>query len=895
MPTLNPINAAAPLGSPVTVQVPQSGPVSSASPPYWRTSLYRDGATPITVEEFVRPSVPDAATPFYDDVPINGPNPPRPSEAPRLNPVNQGSRPPTPRTGSTPVNRGAGGVSGGRTPNPGMQVNPRIPGGAAGAASVGAGLIFGGGGAFERVGGAVGGYVGFNQGAAAGAAAGATAGTVSLPGVGTVGLGTAGGIAGGIAGGAAGFGLGSRAGRAIDNAIPDLPMPWPFNGGQEEYPNQTDPAALGQGPQTDVGSPPPFTGGQSPGVSYRVTVVYSDEVKNFEGVWSPRAFSQTVTVTGPVQGVGNVGGVLGVLAPNPVPTFLVGWPYACSSRTDYRNCEGKITAIVRADGQPDTGGNPAGGTAPTYAPNPARGNRQPTTPGLDPNLLPAPSTPDYPNWSPDSGNRWPETPATSPPDTQPFPPAAPNNPAAAPVGFTPTAPTTAPNTPTNPNAPPGPPDLDPNAPPRPAPDLATDPDTPAPAGNLAPVNQPDVNEHGEPFNGWIINGQKQYGNAPMTWGGNPITNSAASVTRPEQEQVTLHTPFNVPPVLPVPIPVGQRPPVNTPSAPRLTSNPADNPNVQYVEQPVIQTPPEGPKGTCFYEFQRVADIQAKATATQQQASNPTTGFTGLYGIGIESRVKLGETFTLLQTVNNFMQTAWRATRMDKVLNLLTFIGVMHNVGMLSRDVGSTFLQLVSQALQAVGIRDEEDNPINVEDVVGDSIEMLLRRVFGNAIYEGVGEAWNKANRIISSASAIIWTVRSIADSSLDLMEWIGENTGRIGNALKRWGVVGERSYPWMSESAQAQGRWRSRFSKVNDTLENAEDRLSVYMQATSTVIELQEETQELGEQWGNFRESVEEGIPDPWADNGPIADQYAADQAVSDGPDVPPAAAQKGS
>ena len=427
-------------------------------------------------------------------------------------------------------------------------------------------------------------------------------------------------------------------------------MPWPFNGGQEEYPNQTDPAALGQGPQTDVGSPPPFTGGQSPGVSYRVTVVYSDEVKNFEGVWSPRAFSQTVTVTGPVQGVGNVGGVLGVLAPNPVPTFLVGWPYACSSRTDYRNCEGKITAIVRADGQPDTGGNPAGGTAPTYAPNPARGNRQPTTPGLDPNLLPAPSTPDYPNWSPDSGNRWPETPATSPPDTQPFPPAAPNNPAAAPVGFTPTAPTTAPNTPTNPNAPPGPPDLDPNAPPRPAPDLATDPDTPAPAGNLAPVNQPDVNEHGEPFNGWIINGQKQYGNAPMTWGGNPITNSAASVTRPEQEQVTLHTPFNVPPVLPVPIPVGQRPPVNTPSAPRLTSNPADNPNVQYVEQPVIQTPPEGPKGTCFYEFQRVADIQRKATDTQERASNAVSGFPGLYGLAIESRVKLGETYDNTQEI-----------------------------------------------------------------------------------------------------------------------------------------------------------------------------------------------------------------------------------------------------
>ena len=431
-----------------------------------------------------------------------------------------------------------------------------------------------------------------------------------------------------------------------------------------------------------------------------------------------------------------------------------------------------------------------------------------------------------------------------------------------------------------------PPDLDPNAPPRDAPNLADDPDTPT-----RPAGSP-----GDAFTESPTEG-------PQTWPGITKLRDGAEIIEQENGDRQIRWPYGredvtrqlfSPPVLPVPIPVGARWPVNTPSSPNLVNNPADNPNVRRVEQPVRQTPTEGPKGSCFYEFQRVADIQAKATDTNTKANNPVSGFPGLYGIGIESRVKLGETFTLLQTVNNFMRTAWRATRMDKVLNLLTFIGVMHNVSMLSRDVGETFLQLVSQALQAVGIRDEEDNLIDVEEVVGDSIEMLLRRVFGNAIYEGVGEAWNKANRIISSASAIIWTVRSIADSSLDLMEWIGENTGRIGNALKRWGVVGERSYPWMSESAQAQSRFRNRFSKVTDALENAEDRISVFTQATSNVIEIQEESAELGENWQRFRDSVENGIPDPWGDNAPVANQYAADQAVSDGPDVPPADAQKG-
>lgn len=117
---------------------------------------------------------------------------------------------------------------------------------------------------------------------------------------------------------------------------------------------------------------------------------------------------------------------------------------------------------------------------------------------------------------------------------------------------------------------------------------------------------------------------------------------------------------------------------------------------------------------------------------------------------------------------------------------------------------------------------------------------------------------------------------------------------RIGNALKRWGVVGERSYPWMSESAKAQHRLRNRFSKVTDALENVEDRVSNLTVATSSVIEIQEEFGELGENWRRHKESVLDAVPDPWLDNNPVKDGYDASKAISDGPDVPPSEAQKG-
>lgn len=525
-------------------------------------------------------------------------------------------------------------------------------------------------------------------------------------------------------------------------------------GWNEDYPNQLDPDALTHGLMLEDATP------ESGGVGSVAGAIY--------GLFGSGASG---TVNGSPQMLGPI--LNERIEPRPLWTGSIDYyqvwdvpnlpPPSTYAVFLGRNSMGSTYSWARVDGGTDPAYQPE--QPPTYAPNPSRSSRQPTTPGVAPNLLPAPPVPS-PAYQPGGDLPWPQTQPQVPPDTQPLAP-----PQDAP-SFSPT-PTEVPSTPTNPNAPPGPPDLDPNAPPRDAPNLADDPDTPT-----RPAGSP-----GDAFTESPTEG-------PQTWPRITKLRDGTEIIEQENGDRQIRWPYGredvtrqlfSPPVLPVPIPVGARWPANTPSSPNLVNNPADNPNVRRVEQPVRQTPTEGPKGSCFYEFQRVADIQAKATDTNTKANNPVSGFPGLYGIGIESRVKLGETFTLLQTVNNFMRTAWRATRMDKVLNVLTFIGVMHNVSMLSRDVGDTFFQLISQALQAAGIRNEEDQVIDVGEVVGDTVENFLKGVLGEERYHGINEAWNKANRIISSASAIIWTVRSIADSSLDLMEWIGENTGRIPN------------------------------------------------------------------------------------------------------------------
>lgn len=261
------------------------------------------------------------------------------------------------------------------------------------------------------------------------------------------------------------------------------------------------------------------------------------------------------------------------------------------------------------------------------------------------------------------------------------------------------------------------------------------------------------------------------------------------------------------------------------------------------------------------------------------------GLTSGAGLAAEA-VSLKAIMDKLNAMQAFAAKAWEMTRIQKVLDVLTFVAVMHNVALLSRDVGETFGWVAGQALNVVGIEDEEGNTIDVYGWFTNGIQSLLVAMFGQELYDDARETWLKASSIVRSASMIIWTMRGIMDATQDLMEWIAEHTGRIGNALKAFGVVGERAYPWMSENAKTRNRVRARISKVTGTLENAEDMASSFAMATGNILEIQDETGELLNQFGDFKNTVIEGIPDPWADNNPVKNDFELSKNNSQSTDI---------
>ncbi|MBE9065131.1 hypothetical protein IQ260_00495 [Leptolyngbya cf. ectocarpi LEGE 11479] len=261
--------------------------------------------------------------------------------------------------------------------------------------------------------------------------------------------------------------------------------------------------------------------------------------------------------------------------------------------------------------------------------------------------------------------------------------------------------------------------------------------------------------------------------------------------------------------------------------------------------------------------------------------------------------QLGAIATKLQTMQAFAEKAWRNTHADKLINLLTLTTVIHNGAMISRDIGETLGYVVSNGLAVVGVKDEEGNALDINGLVGSSVSNFIKSVVGEDVYNDTRTAWQKANRVLQAGSNIIWTIRNINDATQDVLEWTAENTGKIGNALIKYGVVGDRAYPFMSERVKAQDFYRRKFSRVFDGLESAENTASSLAVVTSNVREIQEEVNELGEARTRFTDAVSDfgpedipGLPpenqlsSSSPENQPIATAEAAAEAASQSPDV---------
>jgi hypothetical protein len=224
--------------------------------------------------------------------------------------------------------------------------------------------------------------------------------------------------------------------------------------------------------------------------------------------------------------------------------------------------------------------------------------------------------------------------------------------------------------------------------------------------------------------------------------------------------------------------------------------------------------------------------------------------------------------------------------LDRALNLLTFATTVHNATMLARGLGDTLLSVVSNVLAAVGIKDEEGSPLEIGQIVGNTVENLIKGMIGAENYTSLSAAWKRANRIYQASANVLFSIQSLRWSMTNILETIGGWNARVGNALRKWGVVGEKAYGWMNPTPN----FDNPFFRAVD---QSEEVLSQIDNVASEVLSIQETVDQFNTQKNELVNSLSNGTDKGMTENQPQKQAQQQAKTVSASPDIEPTDLQR--
>lgn len=167
--------------------------------------------------------------------------------------------------------------------------------------------------------------------------------------------------------------------------------------------------------------------------------------------------------------------------------------------------------------------------------------------------------------------------------------------------------------------------------------------------------------------------------------------------------------------------------------------------------------------------------------------------------------------------------------LDRVLNLMILGATIHNALMLSSDIGQTFVGIVNNVLQLIGLKKEDGSTFDIGSVISSSLENLIKGAIGTENYQNLTTAWAKANRIYQATNNVINNFQNLTSTVLNGLELVAGQTGKIGNALRASGEVLESAYQWMNP--------QPKINRVTNFLEKLQNGASTIQQVTQVPLD----------------------------------------------------------
>ncbi|MEH2367998.1 hypothetical protein [Nostoc sp.] len=183
--------------------------------------------------------------------------------------------------------------------------------------------------------------------------------------------------------------------------------------------------------------------------------------------------------------------------------------------------------------------------------------------------------------------------------------------------------------------------------------------------------------------------------------------------------------------------------------------------------------------------------------------------------------------------------------LDRVLNIMILATTIHNGLMLSNDIAQTLLGIINNALTLIGLKKEDGSGFDIGSIISGSIENLIKGAIGTENYQQLSTAWQKANRTYQATTNVLNNLMNVNSVITNALEVIGSYTGKIGNALRIWGVLGEKAYSWMNPQPSFDNQWITKLQQLQQNASTVAMVAQIPVDAVNAVTELNNSATEL--------------------------------------------------
>ncbi|MFN6485519.1 MULTISPECIES: collagen-like protein [unclassified Nostoc] len=158
-------------------------------------------------------------------------------------------------------------------------------------------------------------------------------------------------------------------------------------------------------------------------------------------------------------------------------------------------------------------------------------------------------------------------------------------------------------------------------------------------------------------------------------------------------------------------------------------------------------------------------------------------------------------------ISGLVTSVAQNTYVEKALAVLTFATTLHNALMLTNNLGQTLGSIINTILGLILPKGLDGTPIDIGAVLGKTTTTLIQDAIGTDNYTKLTQEWAMANRIYQASANVFNAITNATSTLINGLEVIGSHTAKIGNALKYWGVLGQKAYEWFHPSPNFHNRY----------------------------------------------------------------------------------------